>query len=78
MHELQHLDITQLAAVTGGAAATPTPPPPPKPQQPQQPPQQPKQGGPDTQWIQNTISCARIGGPILGALCGVLTPSPAY
>jgi hypothetical protein len=64
------IDLGQLVSVTGGADAPAAPPPP--------PPQPQPQGGSSTQWIQNTATCTRIGGPILGAICGVMTPSPAY
>jgi hypothetical protein len=61
------IDLGQLGGVTGGADAPATPPPPP-----------PPQGGSSTQWIQNAATCTRIGGPVLGAICGAMTPSPAY
>jgi len=78
-NSFQSIDFAQLNCVIGGAAkpATPAPAPAPAPA-PRPAPQPAPSGGNDTQWIKNTINCARIGGPVLGAICGVLTPSPAY
>ena len=75
------IDLEALHTVVGGAdkpaappAPTPTPTPAPRPT----PTPAPQRGGNDTAWIRNTITCTRSGGPLLGALCGALTPSPAY
>jgi hypothetical protein len=65
------IDLGQLRSVTGGADAPTAPPQPP-------PPQPQPQPGSNTQWMQNAASCARIGGPVLGAICGAMTPTPAY
>lgn len=74
MTHFQSVDVVSLACVTGGQQA-------PQPSQPKPQPQQPKPSGGgsnDTQWISNAAKCARIGGPLLGAVCGALTPTPAY
>ena len=78
------IELEALHAVTGGADKPTTPPTkqPTQPVQHPQPTQTPTQtqphGNSDTQWISNTVRCARIGGPVLGAICGILTPTPAY
>lgn len=80
------LDLEALSVVTGGADKPAQPQQQqPQTQQPQtqqprpQPQPQPQpHGNSDTQWITNTARCARVGGPILGALCGIFTPTPAY
>ncbi|HEX3764991.1 MAG TPA: hypothetical protein VHW23_40125 [Kofleriaceae bacterium] len=60
----ESIDAVALTQVSGGEQ-----------KQPSQP--QPKPSD-QTQWIKNTVKCTRIGGPLLGAACGILTPSPAY
>jgi hypothetical protein len=77
MSNVQAITLVQLNCVTGGADAKPAAPTTPAPQQPAPQPA-PTGGGNDTQWIKNTINCTRIGGPVLGAICGIMTPSPAY
>lgn len=62
-NQLQTIDVVTLTEITGGQ---------------QQPKPQPKpQAADETKWVRNAAKCARVGGPILGALCGVLTPTPA-
>lgn len=61
---LEAIELSALTQVTGGKDK--------QPQQPQQP-----QPADETSWIKNTVKCTRIGGPVLGALCGILTPTPA-
>jgi hypothetical protein len=70
-HNFESIDLAMLTQVAGGKQQQP----PPQPQPRQQPQPRPAD---DSQWIRNTVKCARVGGPLLGALCGVLTPSPAY
>jgi hypothetical protein len=64
-NQLEAIELSTLDQVAGGAD---------KPQS-QQPAPQPSD---QTQWIKNTVKCTRIGGPVLGAVCGILTPTPAY
>lgn len=73
MTHFASVDVVSLSLVTGGQQAQ-------QPSQPQAPAPQPQQprGGNDTQWISNAAKCARVGGPVLGAICGALTPTPAY
>lgn len=61
-HNLESIDLSILTQVAGGQQQ-------PRPQQPQPADQ--------TKWIKNTVKCTRIGGPLLGAVCGILTPTPA-
>ena len=35
-------------------------------------------GRPKLDVVCNTAFCARYGGPVAGAICGILTPTPAY
>jgi hypothetical protein len=72
MSNFHSITLAQLDCVTGGADTQAAPAPAPAPTQPA------PQGGSDTQWIRNTVNCTRIGGPVLGAICGALTPTPAY
>jgi hypothetical protein len=60
-NNLEALEVSALHQVTGGKDA-----PQPKPQK-----------ADETKWIKNTIKCTKIGGPLLGAACGILTPTPA-
>ena len=75
MTHFQTIDVVTLTQVNGGQQR-PAPPTPPRPPQQSRPPQQP-QPADETRWIRNTVRCARVGGPVLGALCGILTPTPA-
>jgi hypothetical protein len=60
---LEAIEVSALNQVSGGK---------------DQPPAQPKpEKADETKWIKNTIKCTKIGGPLLGAACGILTPTPA-
>ena len=61
-NNFESIDIAILDQVAGG----------------EQKPQPKPQPADETKWIKNTVKCTRIGGPILGAICGALTPTPAY